>query len=135
MEATTLNAWKPGTDLPYVVRVGAEGMLAILLPAAWLKEGRAGEPLLLPPAVRALDRLRAMFKSEAAVTPGFLLSLREALGLTQEEFGRKLGVSKMTFSRWERGRMHPGESATHAVRKLQRQAQRAGVRIDGRRKR
>lgn len=70
MEATTLRAWKPGTDLPYVVRVGAEGILAILLPAAWLKKGRAGEPLLLPPAVRALDRLRAMFKSEAAITPG-----------------------------------------------------------------
>lgn len=107
---------------------------AILLPAAWLKEGRSEEPLLLPPAVRALDHLGAMFQSEAAITPGFLVSLREALGLTQEEFGRKLGVSKMTVSRWERGRMQPGGSATHAVRKLQRQAQRAGVRIDGRKR-
>ena len=131
MATDTLMKWKPGTDLPYVVPMDGGSMLALLLPAAWLKADRSGAPLLLPPAVRALDRLRATFASEAALTPGFIVSLREAMGLTQEEFGRKLAVSKMTVSRWERGRMRPGESASDSIRKLQRQAQREGVMIDG----
>src|SRR5262249_48871166 len=100
---------------------------AIKLPAAWLKPDRSGEPLLLPPAVRALDRLRALFESHATPTPGFITTLRQALHLTQSEFGRKLGVSKMTVSRWERGRMSPTKAAITRIRKLQRRAQSKGV--------
>ena len=131
MATATLKTWKPGMDLPYVTRFGDGQMVAISLPAAWLKADRSGEPLLLPPAVRALDRLRALFKSQAALTPGFLVSLREALGLTQDQFGQKLGVSKMTVSRWECGRMRPSASAVAAIRELQAQSQRKGVKIDG----
>jgi len=131
MATSTLTAWKPGRDLPYVVPFGENEMLAIALPAAWLKPDRSGRPLLLPPAVRALDRLRAVFTSQERITPGFIVSLREALGLTQEQFGRKLGVSKMTISRWECGRMRPSPSMAAAIRDLQRRAQREGVRIDG----
>lgn len=118
-------------DLPYIVSFGENAMLAISLRAAWLKPDRSGQPLLLPPAVRALDRLRALFTKQGTLSPGFIVSLRQAMGLTQEQFGRKLGVSKMTVSRWECGRMRPSHSTTAAIRNLQLRAQQEGVKIDG----
>jgi len=130
MPNATLKHWKPGTDLPYVMTLGDQAMLAISLPAAWLKADRAGRPLLLPPAVRALDRLRALFANQRQITPGFVVSLREATGLTQEQLARRLGVSKMTVSRWECGRMRPSLSAAAALRRLQRKARQSGVVIN-----
>src|SRR5450432_4149427 len=112
MTTKTPTTWKPGMDLPYVMPFGERGMLAISLRAAWLKPDRSGRPLLLPPAVRALDRLRAVFAAQDQLTPGFIVSLREAIGLTQEQFGHKVGVSKMTVSRWECGKMRPSLSAS-----------------------
>jgi len=131
MIMATMTTWKPGMDLPYVVPFGENGMLAITLRAAWLKADRSGRPLLLPPALRALDRLRAFFSIPAKMTPGFIISLREALGLTQEQFGRKLGVTKMTVSRWECGRMQPSRSMVAAICAMQARAQRQGVKIEG----
>lgn len=127
----TRKRWKPGTDLPYVIPLGGGRMLAISLDASWLKPDRSGQPLLLPPAIRALDRLRAVFADRETPTPGFIVSLREAMGMTQEQFGEKLGVSKMTVSRWERGRMRPSDAAANAIRELQEETRRRGVRIDG----
>jgi DNA-binding transcriptional regulator YiaG len=124
----TLSNWKAGSDLPYVLQAG-EQILTIVLPARWLKAARDGRPLLLPPAVRALDRLRALLLERPQFTPGFIASLREALSLTQEEFGQKLGVSKMTVSRWECGRMRPGAAMAKQLQRLQRQARRNGVLI------
>ncbi len=118
-------------DLPHVMKLGGGSMLAISLPASWVKADRSGEPLLLPPAVRALDRLRALFTSQERITPGFIVGLREAMHLTQDQFGRKLGVSKMTVSRWECGRMMPGKAAVAAIRELQAKSRRGGVKIDG----
>jgi DNA-binding transcriptional regulator YiaG len=134
MEPAMMSNWKPGMDLPYVVSLGSGRWLAISLDAAWVKADRIGKPLLLPPAVRALDRLRAVFAQQAAVTPGFIVSLREVLGLTQSELGRMLHVSKMTVSRWECGRMRPGPAATRAIINLQAQARRSGGQIDGERR-
>jgi DNA-binding transcriptional regulator YiaG len=85
--------------------------------------------------VRAVDRLRAVFSAQQQMTPGFVISLREAMGLTQEQFGRRLGVTKMTVSRWECGRMRPSPSVVAAIRRLQARAQREGVKIDGERRR
>jgi DNA-binding transcriptional regulator YiaG len=134
MTTTTLTSWQPGMDLPYVVSFGESGMLAIALRAAWLKPDRFGQPLLLPPAIRALDRLRAVFTNQELLTPGFIISLREGMGLTQGEFGQKLGVSKITVSRWECGRMRPGQTTARAILKLQAEARRKGVKIDGERR-
>jgi DNA-binding transcriptional regulator YiaG len=129
MAKTKESTWKPGMDLPYVESLGDDGILAISLRAAWLKADRSGQPLLLPPAVRALDRLRALFANQEELTPGFVVSLRGAMGLTQGEFGRKMGVSKMTVSRWECGRMRPGAVVAAAMRNLQKKTRRAGVKI------
>jgi len=130
MTTAAMTTWKAGMDLPYVVSFGKTGMLAISLRAAWLKMDRSGQPLLLPPAVRALDRLRAVFTAQQQITPGYIISLREALGLTQERFGRKLGVTKMTVSRWECGRMRPSAAMVDAIRNVQAIARRQGVMIE-----
>jgi DNA-binding XRE family transcriptional regulator len=118
-------------DLPYIMPLGERGMLAISLRADWLKPDRSGRPLLLPQAVRALDRLRAVFAAQDQLTPGFIFSLREAMGLTQEQFGHKGGVSKMTVSRLECGKMRPSASMAAAIRNLQARARCEGVKIDG----
>jgi DNA-binding transcriptional regulator YiaG len=131
MATKTLTHWKPGMELPYIVPFGQGRMLAITLKAAWLKPDRTGQPLLLPPAVRALDRLRAVFTAQENLTPGFIIALREATGLTQEQFGRKLGVTKMTVSRWECGRIVPSSLKSAAIRNLQSRVQHDGVKIDG----
>jgi len=117
-------------DLPYSILLGEDSMLAVTLRANWLKPDRSGRPLLLPPAIRAIDRLRAVFTAQETLRPGFIISLREGMGLTQFEFGQKLGVSKMTVSRWECGRMRPGPTTATAIRRLQKDTQRKGVRID-----
>jgi transcriptional regulator with XRE-family HTH domain len=57
--------------------------------------------------------------------------LREAMGLSQEQFGRKLGVTKTTVSRCECGRMRPSAPMAAAIRKLQALARQEGVKIDG----
>jgi hypothetical protein len=117
-------------DLPYVIELGEDGMLAISLRASWVKADASGQPLLLPRAVRAVDRLRALFGQGSKVTPGFIVSLRETMGLTQAQFAEKLNVSNMTVSRWEHGRMRPGPAMTRAILALRGRARRSGVRID-----
>ena len=134
MSTATLPSWKPGSDLPYVIPLGDGSMLVIKLIAQWVKADRSGEPLLLPPAVRAIDRLRAVFAAQERLTPGFILSLREAMQLTQSEFAARLGVSKMTVSRWECGRMRPSVEMREAISKLQERARLEGVRIDGKKR-
>lgn len=131
MSTTILHHWKPGMDLPYVTCLGKNRLLAISLPASWIKADRSGEPVLLPPAIRMIDRVRALFVRQQQMTPGFIISLRQGMGLTQEEFGKKLGVTKMTISRWECGRMVPSALASSAIHALQAKAGAEGIIIHG----
>jgi DNA-binding transcriptional regulator YiaG len=133
MAVATQSAWRPGSDLTYAIQTD-DGILAISLKAEWLRADPDGQPLLGPQAVRTLDRLRATFYTPNKVTPGFILSLREAMGLTQTEFGRRLNVTKMTISRWECGTMRPTKAAVKAILVLQDEARHAGVKIDGKKR-
>ena len=132
--ATALN-WRPGADLDYILPLGQGQMVAVRLPASSLRADRGGRPVLLPSGIRILDRIRSVFQQKTRVTPGFVVSLREAMGLTQEAFGARLGVSKMTVSRWECCRIRPSAAAERAIKRLRQQARRAGVLIDGARRR
>lgn len=44
--------------------------------------------------------------------------LRNSLGLTQEKFAAKLGVTLLTINRWENGRSKPSPLAMEKVEKL-----------------
>ncbi|MEB3884197.1 helix-turn-helix domain-containing protein [Lyngbya sp. CCY1209] len=45
-----------------------------------------------------------------------VLTLRRRMGLSQEKFAAKLGVSFQTVNRWERGRSQPSQLAINALR-------------------
>ena len=45
--------------------------------------------------------------------------LRETLGLTQEEFAKKLGADRVTIARWESGKSKPTGLYSRALEKLQ----------------
>jgi DNA-binding transcriptional regulator YiaG len=104
--------------------------LYVEVPGRWMTQDRDGTPAFLPEAVRFLDRVQALAQTlTRAPSPGFITSLREALGLTQKEFGEQLGVDKMTVSRWERGTLRPSEASLAVVEELRRKAVRRGVTI------
>ncbi len=104
--------------------------LYVEVPGRWVTEDRDGSPALLPDAVRFLDRIQALAQRlDRPPSPGFITSLREALGLTQAEFGERVGVDKMTVSRWERGALRPREASLRAIDDLRRRAVRTGVAI------
>ena len=45
--------------------------------------------------------------------------IREALGLTQEQFARRLGVSFVTVNRWENSKAIPSTMAIALIRQLE----------------
>jgi DNA-binding transcriptional regulator YiaG len=60
-------------------------------------------------------------------SPGFIRSLRQALDLTQTEFGKSMGVDKLTVSRWERGELRPGKRSLRALQRIRASAVRKGI--------
>jgi len=78
--------------------------------------------------VKFLDRVRALAADTGDIpTPGAIISLRDALSLTQKALGERIGVDKITVSRWERGRVKPGAESVKALRKLRREAAARGM--------
>lgn len=118
-------------DFPYVMKLRDGRTVALEIPGKWVSADRDGTPAFLPEAVRMLDRIRALFNSVRSITPtpGYLASMRAALGMTQAEFGERLGVDKMTVSRWERGAVKPGSESLKALEKLRKSALRNSVEI------
>lgn len=47
-----------------------------------------------------------------------IAKLRKSKGLNQEEFGKLLGVHKITVSRWERGERRPSNLALRRLERL-----------------
>ena len=90
----------------------------------------SGGAAFLPEAVRFLDRVRALATPmKRPPSLGFIVTLREALGLTQKELAQRLNVDKMSVSRWERGVTRPRAESVAALENLRRQAVRKGVPI------
>jgi len=53
--------------------------------------------------------------------PGAMVKkLREALGLTQEQFAARVGVTLATVNRWENGRAKPQPLALKTLEALQK---------------
>lgn len=117
----------PRGVVPYTLRLRDGRYAYIDLPAAYVTTDRGGELLLLPPAVRLLDSVRALALKVESPTPGHIVSLRKALGMTQTEFGRKLHVNKMTVYRWERGAVTPKPESVAAIERLRAKYARRGV--------
>jgi DNA-binding transcriptional regulator YiaG len=53
-----------------------------------------------------------------------LKKLRESLGIRQEEFARRLGISTQSVHRWERGHFKPSRLAMQAIQRLKEEVER-----------
>lgn len=115
-------------DVPFTARLPDGRTLFVLVPAKWCELDVGGEVLFKPEAVRLLDHVQAMaMRIPAKPTPGYVRTLREAMGLTQKQLAQRIGVDPMTVARWEWGKTKPGESAIKALDKLRREAGRHGI--------
>lgn len=125
------GAFEPtGPDYPYTLRLRDGRTLVVEIPGKWVTADRDGTPLFLPPAVEMIDRIRVLVSSVSAFsppTPGYILTLRKALDLTQQQLGERAGVDKMTVYRWERGMLKPGPESLARLEKLRKEAVRKGV--------
>lgn len=119
-------------DVPYVMNLPDGRRLFVEVPGRWTVEARGGQVGFTPQGVRFLDRLRALaWKLDRPPSPGYITSLREAIGVTQAEMGQRIGVNKLTISRWERGTLRPGAASIRALETLRQQAVRRGVALAG----
>lgn len=122
-------------DYPYTMKLPDGRTVYVEVPGRWVRThpaksraGDAGQPAFTPEAVAFLDRVRALAMNlPSGPSPSFLVSLREALGMTQKEFGEAVGVESMTVSRWERGTLHPSGPSLAAIDKLRLDAVSRGV--------
>jgi DNA-binding transcriptional regulator YiaG len=120
-------------DYPFTMRLKDGRTLYVEIPGDWTTQVRGYGVGFLPPAIRLLDKLQALAMStlDRPPTPGYLATLRVALGLTQAEFGERIGVDSMTVSRWERGTVRPSAESLAEIEKLRRKAVRKGVVLPG----
>lgn len=119
-------------DVPYTIKLSDGRRVYVEVPGRWTGFDRSGKIAFTAEGMRFLDRIRAlMMRNDAIPTPGFLRSLREAMGLTQLQLAGKLGVNKLTVSRWERGALRPGPKSIKALRALRDRSVRQGVLLAG----
>lgn len=65
-----------------------------------------------------MDRM-AKKPAEAAMAPDACRRIREALGLTQEQFADQLGVQPLTIHFWESGKTPIAKGRAMAIQALQ----------------
>jgi DNA-binding XRE family transcriptional regulator len=119
-------------DAPWTMRLRDGRTLAVEIPGRWTTQDRDGSLALLPPAVHFLDRLQVLFSPmRTPPSPAYIKTLREALGLTQTGLGERLGVAKITISRWERGDLRPGGESLAKLESLRREVAREGAVFPG----
>lgn len=118
--------------IPYTMMLRDGRTLFVEVPRRMTKVDRGGEVGFTPEGMKFLDRLRALATPlGSAPSPAYLAALRDALGLTQEELGARIGKSPLTISRWERGTMRPGRESLAALGKVLAKAKRDGVILPG----
>jgi hypothetical protein len=124
---------RPG--FPFTAKLPDGRTLFVEVPGRWTTTDRSGETALLPAGVRFIDRICALAMgvsdAQRPPSPGFITALREGLGLTQQELAERLGVDKMSVSRWERGQVRPSAESLAALEAVRREAVRKGVVIGG----
>lgn len=124
----TATKHSPAIEKVLVEEVYPEGRVAATV--SMRRDPRSGELSYTASAVRTLDRLRAILvQINEHSSPGHLKTLRESLGLTQQELADKLKVTSQTISRWERGEVQPNAGALKKLRRLQLSARKRGVTV------
>lgn len=91
---------------------------AVTVPAGFLRCGGCGKELWRPDQVEAAHRAAAALvrRDEGLLMPEEIRSIREELGLTQEEFEQLLRAGKKTVTRWETGEVFQARTADELMR-------------------
>ena len=119
-------------DVPYMMKLPDGRSLYVEVPGRYCVRDRGGRLAFTPDGVRFLDGVRALaLPLSTAPRPAFISNVRQALAMTQAEFGDAVGVDKMTVSRWERGASRPGSEALERLRRMVARAKRRGVLLAG----
>jgi putative transcriptional regulator len=63
-----------------------------------------------------MSRVLEMLHCDRSESSSLIPQLRQLLGLTQEQFAAKLGVTLPTINRWENGRAQPSPLALHRIK-------------------
>jgi DNA-binding transcriptional regulator YiaG len=113
---------------PVTIRLNDQRTLFVELPQSMIRRDRDGSIGYTLEGVRFMDKLRALaMEVPPEPSPGHIAALRDALGMTQKTFGEKLGVDKLTVSRWERGDVKPSPESAKRLKAIRRDAARKGV--------
>ncbi len=116
--------------VPYTMNLPDGRMVFLTLPAETVERDVSGQLMLTPDGGRLLDRVRALaMKTPARPSPAYLRTLRDALGLTQEQLAKKLSRSTVTIKRWEAGTLRPGDEAVAAIQRMVDSASSRGVMV------
>ena len=119
-------------DVPYLMKLPDGRSLYVEVPARYAGQDRSGRVAFTPGGVRFLDRVRALaLPLDTPPRPAFIRNVRQALQMTQAEFGDAVGVDKMTVFRWERGTTRPGAESLRRLRRLIARAKRRGTLLAG----
>lgn len=114
--------------MPYLMKLSDGRSLFIEIPADMVRIDRDGSTGFTSAGIRFLDRIRALASQMGEKpTPGHIAALRQALDLTQRELGERIGVDKLTVSRWERGEIKPSGDSVARLQALRRKAVAKGV--------
>lgn len=65
------------------------------------------------------------------MSPPSLRKLRQRLGLTQQELARRLGVARVSVTRWENGTRKPSKVIELAIRSVEARDTRSWHRLAG----
>jgi DNA-binding transcriptional regulator YiaG len=126
--STTVTKHSSVIEKILVEEVYSEGRVAATV--AMRRNPRTGELSYTASAVRTLDRLRAILvQIDERSSSGHVKTLRESLGLTQQELADRLKVTSQTISRWERGEVQPSAEVLKKLRRLQLSARKRGVTV------
>lgn len=119
---------RASAGIPYTMKLDDGRTLFVEVPARMAVQDRSAEIAFTPEGVRFLDHVRALASGfRHPPSPAFIAAIREAVGLTQEQLGKRLGKHKLTISRWERGAMRPSRKSTQALAELFGKLKRSGV--------
>ena len=118
----------PERTIPYTMRLTDGRTVFVELPARMAVADKSGQLAFTPEGVRLLDRVRSLAsRVDTPPSPAQIATMRQAAGLTQEQLGRRIGKSRLTVSRWERGAMRPSRKSTNALARLFDRLKRSGV--------
>lgn len=100
--------------IPTIDGTGIADRITIEVPIT--RDPETGEELLTPEAHEKIEQTQARYMG--LLSPDELRTLRDRLGLTQNELGELLQVGEKSYSRWETGRSRPSRSINVLLRAL-----------------